>query len=332
MQVSVIIPVYKAEKYVRQAVESALAQPETGEVLLIEDASPDGSLQVCKELAIEYASVRFLQHADGKNHGPGASRNLGIREANCAYIAFLDADDYFLPNRFSVAKTLFEEDPELDGVYEAVGYHFEDEAAKEHWQAQFGGHNTQLTTMKTRVPPDWFFEAQAPVGNQGHCHLGGGVVKRSIFAKTGLFDDGLYLHQDTVMFVKFSAVGKMAPGRLEEPVAMRRVHGGNRISAIRPAVEIYQTYILMWATLWRWGKRNLRGDRRQILAERFIRYAAKPYKDDQIQWHSHIQSLRQLTGLFLTYPDVVFESAYCRRYLSNLKQLARAIRPRSKSL
>ena len=51
MLISVVIPVYKAEAYVQEAVQSALSQPETGEVLLVEDNSPDGSLEVCKALA-----------------------------------------------------------------------------------------------------------------------------------------------------------------------------------------------------------------------------------------------------------------------------------------
>ncbi|PMB23704.1 glycosyl transferase family 2, partial [Fischerella thermalis CCMEE 5198] len=60
MQISVIIPVYNAEKYVRQAVESALSQPEVGEVILIEDASSDKSFKVCQELAHEYSLVKLF--------------------------------------------------------------------------------------------------------------------------------------------------------------------------------------------------------------------------------------------------------------------------------
>ncbi len=77
MKISVIIPVYNAEKYVRNAGESALQQPESGEILLVEDNSPDNCLQLCRDLEREYEIVRLLRHADGRNHGAGASRNLG---------------------------------------------------------------------------------------------------------------------------------------------------------------------------------------------------------------------------------------------------------------
>jgi glycosyltransferase involved in cell wall biosynthesis len=121
MKVSVIVPVFSAELYLRQAVFSALQQPETAEILLVEDGSPDGCLAICHRLQQEHASVRVLRHPNGQNHGPSASRNLGIREAVFPFIAFLDADDFYLPGRFSLARQLFELHEEADGVYEATG-------------------------------------------------------------------------------------------------------------------------------------------------------------------------------------------------------------------
>ena len=79
MQISVIIPVYNAEDFVTLAVESALAQPETGEVILIEDGSPDNSLTICQELEEKYNKVRLLRHPHGRNKGAAASRNLGMK-------------------------------------------------------------------------------------------------------------------------------------------------------------------------------------------------------------------------------------------------------------
>lgn len=322
MQVSVIIPVYNAERYVREAVESALSQSETGEVILIEDASPDDSLQVCRELAREFEKVRLLRHADGKNHGAGASRNLGIINARFDYIAFLDADDFFLPGRFSVAKQLFEADSQIEGVYEAVGYHFESESSYRRWRKrrEERGANltTTLTTMKERVPPERLFEAQAPVGSSGYCPTGGWVVKRSVFDKTGLFDEHLRLYQDSAMYVKFAAVGRMVPGRLDEPVAIRRVHDHNRSSVPRSPADVYKGFVLMWATLWRWGKRNLDEARHHILLKRFIRYAARPYNDKNSQMINHFQSVRQLSLLVLQYPELCSETFFRKTWTRHL--------------
>ena len=88
MRVSVIIPVYNAESYLRKAIESAVYLEEVGEVILIEDRSPDNALVLAKQLEQEFGKVKLFQHPDKKNHGAGASRNLGIQKASCAHIAF----------------------------------------------------------------------------------------------------------------------------------------------------------------------------------------------------------------------------------------------------
>lgn len=314
MRVSVIIPVYNAEKFVREAVESSLAQPETGEVILIEDVSPDNSLQVCKELTHEYEKVRLLRHRNGKNQGAGASRNLGIVNAQFDFIAFLDADDFFLPDRFSVAKQLFQTDPQVEGVYEAIGVHFENEALERRWRA---GNRKMMTTMKERVPPDRLFEAQDPMGTFGYCTTGGWVVKRSIFDKTGLFDECLRLHQDTAMLVKLAAVGRMVAGRLDEPVAMRRVHDNNRITAPRSFYENYRNRILMWVTLWKWGKIHLNERRKQILLRRFLEYADAPFRKTNSQLFNRFQSICKLTLLSLLYPQLCLEVLFWKKYFAN---------------
>src|SRR5687767_10956534 len=107
MKISVIIPVYNAEKYVTQAVESALQFEEVYEVILIEDKSPDNALEVCRQLAEKNDRVKLFQHPDKGNHGAGPTRNLGLENATGDFIAFLDADDYYLPNRFDAEKELF---------------------------------------------------------------------------------------------------------------------------------------------------------------------------------------------------------------------------------
>ena len=308
MKVSVVMPVYNAEAFVRQAVESALMQPETGEAILIEDGSSDDSLPVCRELAQEHSRVVLLQHEDGGNHGAGATRNLGIQNARLPYIAFLDADDYFLPGRFSLVKRRFEADPTVEGVYEAVGTRFETQEAERQWIAI--GRET-LTTMKAKVPPEDLFEAQAPIGSQGFCCTDGWTVKQAVFAKTGLFDEHLRLHQDTAMFVKFAALCRMVSGRLDTPVAMRRVHGVNRTTAPRSPTEAYRDRRLMWGTLWRWGKRNLPRARRELVMDRFLSCGPSLFGV-----HSHSGArriaafLKRMVGLVLRYPDLFLDKLF----------------------
>ncbi|MDQ0784192.1 glycosyltransferase family 2 protein [Chryseobacterium sp. W4I1] len=130
MKISVIIPVYNAEKYVTKAVNSVLQFDEVDEVILIEDGSPDHALTVCLELAQKHERVQLFQHSDKKNHGAGASRNLGIEKASGDFIAFLDADDYFLSNRFDAEKEHFK-NSDIEGVFNAIGTEFLTEKGRE---------------------------------------------------------------------------------------------------------------------------------------------------------------------------------------------------------
>ena len=190
MQVSVVIPVYNAARYVTQAVESALQQPETAEVLLVEDGSPDNALQVCLGLAEKLDKVKLLRHPNGENRGAGASRNLGMQNAHFDTIAFLDADDFYLPGRFSVAQEIFDNDPACEGVYEAVGMHVENLNGMERWTSG-GKPVSELHTMKKSVNPEELPSALLNSGVFGSFHLDGLIIKNNVLEKSGYMDEKL---------------------------------------------------------------------------------------------------------------------------------------------
>ena len=269
MQISVVIPVYNAAAFVREAVESALAQPETAEVVLVEDGSPDDSLAVCETLAAEYERVHLFRHPNGENRGAGASRNLGILNSRFEYIAFLDADDFYLPGRFATAQAVLAADPTLDGVYEAIGTHAEDPAGLEKWRARAGAE-LERTTVTERIAPEDLLEALCR-GEAGYFHLDGLVVRRAVFERAGLFDEHLRLHQDTAMMYKLAGVARLAPGSLEQPVAMRRVHAHNRITAPRSLADVYEKRMLLFDTVWQWARRNLPPEKTRLLLELYLR-------------------------------------------------------------
>lgn len=95
--ISVIVPVFNVEKFLRQCIESVLAQTYSClELILIDDASTDGSADLCKQLAACDRRIRFLQH--DTNRGQGAARNLGLDNARGKLVTFLDSDDMLLPD------------------------------------------------------------------------------------------------------------------------------------------------------------------------------------------------------------------------------------------
>lgn len=250
IKISVIIPVYNVEKYLKQSVLSAIEQEEVAEIILIEDNSPDDALVICKELEKTYEKVKLLRHPNGENRGAGASRNLGIINARYDYIAFLDADDYYLPNRFKEAVKLFNKNNSIDGVYEAVGTYFQDKKSENKW---FSNRTETITTITKEVPPDKLFDVLTK-GGGGFFHGNGLTIKKNIFNKTGLFDTHLILSQDVAMWRKIAAIGQLIGGEIINPVAIRRVHNDNRMMRSKEKEKKYA--ILMWETLIDWGGEN----------------------------------------------------------------------------
>lgn len=98
-QVSVIVPVYKAERYLQRCVDSILSQTlEDLEVILVDDGSPDNSPILCDEYSKKDPRVRVIHQ---KNAGVAAARNTGLEAAAGEYIAFVDSDDYIDPEMYA---------------------------------------------------------------------------------------------------------------------------------------------------------------------------------------------------------------------------------------
>lgn len=93
--VSIILPVYNAEKFLNKCVQSILNQTyKNFELLIINDGSKDNSLQICQELAKTDNRIRVF---DKQNGGCSTARNMGIENASGEYFTFIDPDDYMLP-------------------------------------------------------------------------------------------------------------------------------------------------------------------------------------------------------------------------------------------
>ena len=115
--VSVIVPVYKTEQYLPRCVDSLLSQTmQDLEVVLVDDASPDNCGQICDDYAAKYANIRVIHKENG---GPQLARIAGMKVAQGKYLAFLDSDDWVMPDMFAPMVQQAEEQ-EADVV--AVGF------------------------------------------------------------------------------------------------------------------------------------------------------------------------------------------------------------------
>ena len=255
MKISVIIPVYNAAAFLRKAVESAVQIEEVQEILLVEDCSTDHSLELCKTLATEYPKVKLFQHPDKGNHGAGATRNLGLEKATQEFIAFLDADDYYLPNRFEAEKELFK-DPKIEGVFNAIGTEFLSEKGKEEFKEKF--KDTDLTTVKKHAEGKEVFYGLLGLTNDfgTFFHLNGLTVRTESIRKNNLeFNENLRVHQDSDFIIKLSYHCNLKSGNIEKAVAIRGVHDDNRITKIKLYSEKYnQRQFLLWNSISEWSK------------------------------------------------------------------------------
>ena len=90
--ISVIVPVYNAEKYLKKCLDSLVNQSYKDlEIILVNDGSQDGSEKICKDYEEKDSRIILINKNNG---GPSSARNSGIEKANGEYLSFIDSDDY----------------------------------------------------------------------------------------------------------------------------------------------------------------------------------------------------------------------------------------------
>jgi glycosyltransferase involved in cell wall biosynthesis len=222
--VSVVIPIYNHERFVGAAIESALSQTvRPREILCIDDGSPDGSARIAQSLAARHPSVRFWSRP---NQGAHRTINEGIREARAAYLAILNSDDVYHPERLARCLAVLEADPGAAAV--ATGISF------------VNAHGNPI-----RFP--WYEEACAfyeEIGDLGLALVNANflmttsniVARRAIFQDVGGFDDLRYAH-DLDFFLRLVAHHKRLV-LLRQPLLSYRIHDSNTISEAPPQVRL----------------------------------------------------------------------------------------------
>jgi glycosyltransferase involved in cell wall biosynthesis len=114
-RVSVIIIFLNGERFIEEAVESVLSQDfDSFELILVDDGSTDGSTAIARTYAEQHPHrVRYVDHPDHANRGMSASRNRGLGVARGEYVAFIDADDVWSPNKLTEQVAIMDAHPEV---------------------------------------------------------------------------------------------------------------------------------------------------------------------------------------------------------------------------
>ena len=110
---SIIVPIYNVERYLEQSIKSVLAQDyHNYELILVDDGSPDNSIDICVKYAKKYKNIRFIHKSNG---GLSDARNMGIKIARGEYIIFLDSDDFWQGSHIlsDLQQIIFHDNPDV---------------------------------------------------------------------------------------------------------------------------------------------------------------------------------------------------------------------------
>jgi glycosyltransferase involved in cell wall biosynthesis len=201
--VSVVICFLDAERFLREAIESVTAQTfGDWELLLVDDGSRDRGAEIAREaVAARPGQVRLFEHPGRENRGISASRNRGLAEACGRYLAFLDADDVWLPEKLERQVALLEAHPEVAMTY----------GSTQRWHAWTGrpGDAQRDLVYPTLVPDRSIVEApdllalylqSGGAAVPGICSL---LVRRDAAKEVGGFEDSFRgVFEDQVFFAR----------------------------------------------------------------------------------------------------------------------------------
>ncbi|WP_445631824.1 glycosyltransferase family 2 protein [Nostoc sp. DSM 114167] len=198
----IIIFLNAVENFFIEAIESIFAQTyDNWELLLADDGSADESTAIALRYAQQYPDkVRYLEHEGHQNRGMSATRNLGIRHAKGEYIALLDADDIWLPQKLEKQVAILEAHPEAGMVYGSTltwfGWTGNPEDAKHDRQRTLGVKPDTLLKPPTLLKLFLKGKAETP----GIC---GVLIHRKLVEDVGGFEESFRgLFEDKAFFAK----------------------------------------------------------------------------------------------------------------------------------
>lgn len=182
--VSVIVPAYNVTEFIGEAIESVLAQTFTDyEIIVVNDGSPDTEA-LERALAPHMSRIVYIKQ---ENRGVSAARNTGIKAARGSLLAFLDADDLWLPNYLKVQVARIQADPTIDVLYPNV--------------MMFGGKSQDGEEFMTLCPSTGevtFERLIAQECNVSNCS----IARRETIIRAGLFDESLRSTEDFDLWLR----------------------------------------------------------------------------------------------------------------------------------
>jgi glycosyltransferase involved in cell wall biosynthesis len=201
--VSVIVIFKDAEDFLAEAIESVRAQTFDGwELLLVDDGSRDASTEIARaHVAAGGGRVRYLQHPGHANRGPSAARNLGIGHARGDFVALLDADDVWVPEKLEQQVRILGRHPDVGMVYGPAEWWYSWTGAPEDRGRDYV-EPVRVSTATVIEPPSlvepWFVAQRAAIPNPSSV-----LVRRALAEQVGGFEESFRdVYEDQVFNAK----------------------------------------------------------------------------------------------------------------------------------
>lgn len=304
-QVSVIIPTYNSARYLPAAIDSALAQTLRDFELIVVD---DGSTDETAAILCSYGDRLLALHQDNRERS--AARNAGIRAASGEFIAFLDADDLWLPDKLDRQVAALRDHPEVVLVYCQAAY-----IDTEGRPTRFRGKDKSGDNASDLVIADRTRDLLL-----GNVVAGGGstpVVRRRALDISGLFDESLIYPEDWGLWTRLARLGPFA--YIPQPLACYRVYGEEKVLRLEASDALLAQHLRIVdqaLTGWPGDAEELQRLRAQATAAAYIRSALASYQIGQMH-----QGKAQLAQAIVADPELALRSRLLRLAVDRAKQI-----------
>ena len=211
--ISVMMPTYNNAKYISQAIESIYAQNYSNiEIIVVDDGSTDNT----KEIVKRYKDIKYFYT---EHKGIPFARNIALENSKGEYIAFLDSDDYWLPNKLNTQMQYFKEHPDCEIVFTKYKNIIDNRQIK---------NDRIVVNEKKREGKEKKILPTA-------------LIKKSLFEKYGNFDENFLTGEDSELIYRFEKNGVNLNHYIDNILYIRRLHGNNITLTVR---QKYSKYIM----------------------------------------------------------------------------------------
>jgi len=202
--VSVIIPTYNRAHLIDKAINSVLSQTyQDYEIIIVDDASTDNTKEVVKDFTD--SRISYIFHTN--NLDISAARNSGIKASQGKYIALLDSDDEWLPEKLDKQINKFEKESLKIGVIYTGSYYIDEKG-------------NQIRKVHVPIKEGYIYEDLLRAG--GYLCLSSTLIKRECFKKVGLFDENLPPCEDLDMWIRIAKYYKFS--YIKDLLVATRIH------------------------------------------------------------------------------------------------------------